>query len=46
MPVLPSDAPSRETHSRSEAYAPIEIGRVNNMPDAALRTTKRRFRDL
>jgi len=46
MPVLPSDAPSREAHSRSEAYAPIEIGIVNKMPDATLRTTERQFRDL
>ena len=41
MPVLPSDAPSREAHSRSEAYAPIEIGIVNKMPYATLRTTER-----
>jgi homoserine O-succinyltransferase len=46
MPVLPYSPLSREPRSRKGADDPIVIGLVNNMPDAALQTTERQFREL
>jgi homoserine O-succinyltransferase/O-acetyltransferase len=46
MPMLPPSAPSRQAQRRSGDHDPIVIGVVNNMPDAALRTTERQFREL
>src|SRR5947209_8676431 len=45
MPVLPMPL-SPEAQSRSSDDRPIVIGLVNNMPDAALGTTERQFREL
>ena len=46
MPVLLDSAQSLEPRSRKGADDPIVIGLVNNMPDAALQTTERQFREL
>ena len=47
MMTLPSPHPRwREPLPRHGAPEPIVIGLVNNMPDAALRTTERQVRDL
>ena len=47
MMTLPSPHPRwREPLPRNSGREPIVIGLVNNMPDAALRTTERQVRDL
>ena len=46
MPTLSASPLSREQWSRDAAREPIVIGLVNNMPDAALQTTERQFREL
>jgi homoserine O-succinyltransferase/O-acetyltransferase len=42
----PKPYPSLEQWAHEGAHHPITIGLVNNMPDAALRTTERQFREL
>lgn len=46
MPVLPPSPQFREQSTRRCDHEPIVVGLVNNMPDAALRTTERQFREL
>ena len=46
MPILSASAPAEEPRPRDDAADPIVIGLVNNMPDAALQTTERQFREL
>jgi homoserine O-succinyltransferase/O-acetyltransferase len=46
MPILSASPPAQEPRLRSDAADPIVIGLVNNMPDAALQTTERQFREL
>jgi homoserine O-succinyltransferase len=46
MPILSASPPAQEPWPRSDAADPIVIGLVNNMPDAALQTTERQFREL
>jgi homoserine O-succinyltransferase/O-acetyltransferase len=46
MLVFSSNPPSPEPQFRSGDSQPIVIGLVNNMPDAALRTTERQFCSL
>jgi homoserine O-succinyltransferase/O-acetyltransferase len=45
MPILSASPPAQE-RPRCDAADPIVIGLVNNMPDAALHTTERQFRQL
>ena len=44
--MLPARLPSLEPQPRDSEGDPIVVGLVNNMPDAALRTTERQFREL
>lgn len=44
--MLASSLPSRERSPRQDDGDPIVLGLVNNMPDAALRSTERQFREL
>ena len=46
MPMLSASPPAQEPRPRCDAADPIVIGLVNNMPDAALQTTERQFREL
>ncbi len=46
MPMLSASSFSQEPRPRDDAGEPIVIGLVNNMPDAALQTTERQFREL
>src|SRR5258708_28727316 len=46
MPMLSASPPAQEPRPRGDAADPIVIGLVNNMPDAALNTTERQFRQL
>ena len=46
MPILSASPPAQEPRPRGDAADPIVIGLVNNMPDAALQTTERQFREL
>ena len=46
MPLVPPPPRLPEQSSRNCNHEPIVIGLVNNMPDAALRTTERQFREL
>ena len=46
MPMLSASPPAQEPRPRGDAADPIVIGLVNNMPDAALHTTERQFRQL
>ena len=46
MPMLSASPPAQEPQPRGDAADPIVIGLVNNMPDAALQTTERQFREL
>src|SRR5690242_18000137 len=46
MLVFPSSQLSSEPRFRSDDDQPIVIGLVNNMPDAALRTTELQFSSL
>jgi homoserine O-succinyltransferase len=46
MPMLSASSFSQEPPPRDDAGEPIVIGLVNNMPDAALQTTERQFREL
>jgi homoserine O-succinyltransferase/O-acetyltransferase len=46
MPVWISTSPSPELQSHRAEGSPIVIGLVNNMPDAALRSTERQFYEL
>jgi homoserine O-succinyltransferase/O-acetyltransferase len=46
MLVSPSSLLSPELESRNGGKQPIVIGLLNNMPDAALRTTERQFCEL
>jgi homoserine O-succinyltransferase len=46
MPMLSASSFSQEPRHRDDAGEPIVIGLVNNMPDAALQTTERQFREL
>jgi homoserine O-succinyltransferase len=46
MPVVSLNPRRREPPPRSGSREPVVIGLVNNMPDAALRTTERQVRDL
>jgi homoserine O-succinyltransferase/O-acetyltransferase len=46
MPMLSASLPSREPGPRDVTDDPIVIGLVNNMPDTALETTERQFREL
>jgi homoserine O-succinyltransferase/O-acetyltransferase len=46
MPMLSASSSSQEARPRDDAGEPIVIGLVNNMPDAALQTTERQFREL
>ncbi|MGA7761824.1 MAG: homoserine O-succinyltransferase, partial [Candidatus Binataceae bacterium] len=46
MPMLSASPPAQERQPRGDTTDPIVIGLVNNMPDAALQTTERQFREL
>jgi homoserine O-succinyltransferase/O-acetyltransferase len=46
MPVLSVRSLTQELQPRECAGDPIVVGLVNNMPDAALRTTERQFHEL
>jgi homoserine O-succinyltransferase len=46
MPMLSASPPAQAPRPRDAADDPIVIGLVNNMPDAALQTTERQFRQL
>ena len=46
MSILASSLPSRERWAHHDDDDPIVIGLVNNMPDAALRSTERQFREV
>jgi homoserine O-succinyltransferase/O-acetyltransferase len=46
MPLVPYSAHLPLQSCRNCDHEPIVIGLVNNMPDAALRTTERQFREL
>ena len=46
MPMLSFSPSAQEPRPRGDAADPIVIGLVNNMPDAALHTTERQFRQL
>ena len=46
MATLLASPPAQEPRPRGDAADSIVIGLVNNMPDAALQTTERQFREL
>jgi homoserine O-succinyltransferase/O-acetyltransferase len=46
MPLLSASRSAQERRPRAAADDPLVIGVVNNMPDAALQTTERQFREL
>jgi len=46
MPMLSARHPFQETRPRAAGDDSLVIGLVNNMPDAALQTTERQFREL
>ena len=46
MPIFPSNTRSQERLQRHDDDVPIVLGLVNNMPDAALRSTERQFREV
>jgi len=46
MPMLSTSPPAQEPRPGGDTADPIVIGLVNNMPDAALHTTERQFRQL
>jgi len=46
MPTLSASPSAQGPRPISDAAVPIVIGLVNNMPDAALQTTERQFREL
>jgi homoserine O-succinyltransferase/O-acetyltransferase len=46
MRMLSGDPPAQELRRRDADDDPIVIGLVNNMPDAALQSTERQFREL